>query len=257
MGLLQGLTEFLPVSSSGHLLFAQHLFGVEEYGLAFDVALHIGTLGALIIYFHRDIVNLAVALFRKGRQTRLAWLVVLATMPAVLAGMLLQDFAESTFRSPYLVSFTLMAVAVLMIVAERINARRTQLAHLQHMNRWQALAVGAAQAVALVPGVSRSGSTITAGLFAGLDRVAATRFSFLLSIPITAGAIAKVLLEDSELQQISQEPGIFLIGILAAFVSGLLAIRFLLKFVARHSLNVFAYYRIGLGVLMLAGLILL
>ncbi len=248
LGLVQGLTEFIPVSSSGHLLLLHHAFGLSEQGLGFDVALHIGTLLALMVFFYKDILELAQAIFTKGPKTRLAWVVALATVPAVIAGMLLQDRAETTFRTPYLVCATMAVMALVMLAAERYGRGSTVLEKTTHK---QGLIIGVAQAVALIPGVSRSGSTISAGLFAGLDRVAATRFSFLLSIPITAGAIAKVVSDQDTLNQIKNETGLFAIGIVTAFISGVVAIRFLLKFVAKHSLNVFAYYRLVLAAITL------
>ena len=256
LGLVQGLTEFIPVSSSGHLIIAHELMGISETGLAFDVALHLGTLLALLAFFNKDIVNLAVALFRRTEQTRLAWLLAAGTLPAVVGGVLLQDLAESSFRSIRLVAVNLIVVGAIMLLAERLAARRAEPTPLAQTSWRQAMLIGTAQAVALIPGVSRSGSTISAGLFAGLSRLAAARFSFLLAIPITFGALLKVLLEASTITQVQQETGVFVVGIVTAFVSGLLAIRFLLRFVAKHSLAVFAYYRFVLGgVLLLIGLL--
>lgn len=251
LGLVQGLTEFIPVSSSGHLIIAHELMGISETGLAFDVALHLGTLLALLAFFNKDIVNLAVSLFRKSEQTRLAWLLAAATLPAVIAGVLLQDSAESGFRSIRLVAINLILIGVVMIVAERRAASRTEQTALNQTTWQQAMVVGVAQALALIPGVSRSGSTISAGLFSGLSRLAAARFSFLLAIPITFGALLKVLLNSETLVQVQNEASIFVAGILTAFISGLLAIRFLLLFVAKHSLAVFAYYRFALGAALL------
>lgn len=257
LGIIQGLTEFIPVSSSGHLVLADRLFGVGGGSLAFDVALHGGTLLALIIYFWRDIVGLLRSLFRASDQTRLAWLLIIATVPAVFAGLLLEDLAEDTFRSGLLVSFNLITIALLMLWAESQYKRSKKHTALQKTSRNQALTMGFAQALAIVPGVSRSGSTITAGLFAGMDRVAATRFSFLLGIPIIFGAFVKSVLFGDGLTQVQDETGVFLVGILAAFLSGLFAIRFLLKYLAKHSLKVFAYYRITLGiVVIIIGLII-
>ncbi len=251
LGIVQGLTEFIPVSSSGHLLLTHHLLGVEQYALGFDVALHIGTLAALILYFHKDIASLALGIFGKNDQKRLAWLLVFATLPAIIGGFLLQDLAESSFRSPILVSVNLMWVAVLMLLAEKYAKSRQHKTALRDVNAKQAGLIGLAQVIALVPGVSRSGSTITAGIFAGLDRVSATRFSFLLALPITFGAIVKVVLDPSTISQVNAEPMIFVVGIVSAFASGLIAIRFLLRYLSKHTLAVFAYYRIALGILIL------
>lgn len=251
LGVVQGLTEFIPVSSSGHLIIMQRLLGVSEAGLAFDVALHLGTLLALVLFFYRDIGQLAAGLFRRTEQTKLAWWLAAATLPAVVAGVLLQGLAESSFRSLRLVSFNLVAVGLLMLAAERVAARRPAPLAAARVTGRQAMIMGLAQAMALVPGVSRSGSTITAGLFAGLSRLAAARFSFLLAIPITFGAIVKVVLSGDTLQLIGQELGIFAAGIITAFLSGFVAIRFLLRFVAKRRLDSFAYYRFALGGLIL------
>lgn len=248
-GLVQGLTEFIPVSSSGHLLLLHHAFGIQEQGLAFDVALHIGTLAALLLFFYRDIVELIKSTRARGPKRRLLITLAVATVPAVLVGILLQDLAATTFRSPILVSLSLAALAVLMLVAEKYGS--TNIHNVDKINQKQGFLIGLAQAVALVPGVSRSGSTITAGLFLGLDRVAATRFSFLLSIPITLGAILKLAFENNTLTQVKTEPSIFAIGIITAFLSGVVAIRFLLRFVTNHSLKVFAYYRLILVAIVL------
>jgi undecaprenyl-diphosphatase len=253
LGLVQGLTEFIPVSSSGHLVLMHRALGITENGLTFDVALHIGTLGALVLYFHNDIVLLVKGICGKNEYTRLAWLIVAATVPAVIAGVLLEETAESTFRAVPLVALNLMIVAVVMLAAEWFAKRYKHKTKLEGITPKQALVVGAVQAAAIVPGVSRSGSTITTGLFLGLDRVAATRFSFLLGIPITAGAIVKVLFDGRVAQMIDSESHLFVIGILTALVSGLFAIRFLLKFLAGHTLAIFAYYRLVLGGVILLG----
>lgn len=251
LGLIQGFTEFIPVSSSGHLVLAHHFFGVTATGLSFDVALHIGTLAALLIYFNKDIWQLLKGLFVKSPHTRLAWLLMMATVPAVIVGVLLESSAETAFRSPRLVAINLAVVAVLMLLAERYYQKLKHTTSLEKVTRKQALIMGFSQAAAIVPGVSRSGSTITAGIFTGLDRVAATRFSFLLGIPITAGAIAKVFTESQALQQLKDDRTIFAVGIMTAFLSGLFAIQFLLRFLSKHSLSVFAYYRIALSILVL------
>jgi len=253
LGIVQGLTEFIPVSSSGHLVLFHQWLGVTEHGLAFDVALHFGTLMAILIYFHEDIISLVRAVFVRSQQTKLAWLIAMATIPAAAAGFLLQDAAESTFRSSILVAMNLILVAFLMIGAEYYAKKQTQNKKRNKLNDTttkQALAVGLAQAAAIVPGVSRSGATITTGIFMGMDRVAATRFSFLLGVPIMLGAITKVMF-DGGLSSVQNEATIFAVGVISAFVSGMFAINFLIKYLAKHSLNVFAYYRIGLGILVL------
>ncbi|MBP7807132.1 undecaprenyl-diphosphatase UppP [Candidatus Saccharibacteria bacterium] len=247
-GVVQGLTEFLPVSSSGHLVLLSKFFGENENALLFDVALHAGTLAALVIYFWKDILRLAKAFFVQSALTKPARLIAVATIPAIIAGTLLQGFAEDTFRSAVLVAVNMMLMGGMMLWAERLATQQTS--KLEKVTTKQALVMGFAQALAVIPGVSRSGSTITAGLFVGLDRVTATRFSFLLGIPIISGALLKVLL-DGGLESIGTQAGVFLIGIFAAFLSGLFAIKFMLSYLSKHSLAVFAYYRIALGIVVL------
>lgn len=254
LGLIQGLTEFIPVSSSGHLVIAHEFMGVTANGLAFDVALHIGTLLALLIYFHKDIWQITKAVFVKSEQTKLAYMLLIATIPAVIVGILLESAAESAFRSVRLVAVNFIVVSFLMLGAEWWYKNKVpKKTELNNVKPKQAIAMGLAQAAAIIPGISRSGSTILTGLFAGLDRVAATRFSFLLGIPITFGAILKVLSEGSTLQTITNEKQIFAVGITTAFISGLFAIVFMLRYLAKHGLNIFAYYRfaVGVGILLL------
>lgn len=250
LGLIQGLTEFIPVSSSGHLVLAHQALGVSQSGLAFDVALHLGTLFALFVFFHKDLWELLLGLFGKNDKQKLAWLLVMATIPAVIAGVLLESAAESAFRSVRLVSINLFVVGIIMLWAEHYAKRLKNKTSLNKMTKPQALTMGFAQAAAIVPGISRSGGTITAGLFMGVDRVAATRFSFLLAVPITAGAIFKVLVIDNGLVGVHQT-NIFIIGVISAFISGLWAIKFLINYLSKHSLAVFAYYRIVVAALAL------
>ncbi|MCA9332263.1 undecaprenyl-diphosphatase UppP [Candidatus Saccharibacteria bacterium] len=251
LGLIQGITEFIPVSSSGHLLLVHNAMGISDNGLAFDVALHIGTFIALILYFHREIRQLMLGILGKNEMKKLAWILVIATIPAVIGGVLLQDLAESTFRSSFLVSINLIWVAFAMIWAENYSSNLKKKSSIDKMSRKQGLIVGFAQVIALIPGVSRSGSTITAGIFAGLDRISATRFSFLLAVPITFGAIVKIMIDSQTINHIGSDAGVFVAGIFSAFISGIFAIRFLIKYLSKHSLNIFAYYRIGLGLVVL------
>lgn len=251
LGIIQGLTEFLPISSSGHLLLVQKAMGISDIGFVFDVALHLGTLIALIIFFFKDIRTLIKAVFVKTKQTRLAWLIIIATIPAAVIGYLLEGAAESKFRSPLLVAVNLAVFGFVILAAENYAQRYKQLAQINTLTKKEAITMGFAQAVAVVPGVSRSGATITAGIFIGVDRVSATRFSFLLGIPITAGAILKVLLKHSTLSLIHHETTIFFVGIAAAFTAGILAIKFMLNYLAKHDLTVFAYYRFAVATLII------
>jgi len=249
LGIVQGVTEFVPVSSSGHLIIANELFNIES-SLVFDVALHGGTLLALAVFFYKDILRLVKALVIKSEETRLAWLLAAATIPAVIVGVLLESSVESTFRSTNLVAINLIVAGLLMFVAEHYSKKLEKTKKLEQISVKQALGVGAAQALAIIPGVSRSGSTITMGLLVGLDRVRATRFAFLLGMPIIAGAFFKTIIGEG-MGDVQANPVIFLAGGLTAFVSGLFAIKFLLRYLSSHSLSAFAWYRVGLGLLVL------
>jgi undecaprenyl-diphosphatase len=243
LGIVQGLTEFLPVSSSGHLLILQKWLGVDGSGITFDVALHLGTLLALLLHFRKDLVTLVKGARVPSKERRLLLLLGLATIPAAILGYLLEDAAESSFRSPLLVAINLSVFGALMLAAEAFAKRYNRPREILNISQKQALIMGFAQSLAIVPGVSRSGSTITAGLAAGLDRIAATRFSFLLGIPIISGAALKVMLSSEGLAAVRADKDIFAIGIATAFLSGLLAIRFMLSYLAKHDLSIFAYYR--------------
>lgn len=251
LGLIQGVTEFLPISSSGHLVLAHHALGVFNSGLAFDLALHFGTLIALLMYFWKDLWQLVISLFNKTEHTRLTWLLIGATIPAAIIGFLLESAAESKFRSVRLVGMTMLLLGAIMLFVEYYYKQQNKHTDLDGVTTKQALSMGLAQAAAVVPGVSRSGSTITVGLLTGLDRVAATRFSFLLGIPITAGAVLKKFTEGGVLQAAQQQQAVFIIGIITAFISGVCAIRFMLGYLGKHGLHIFAYYRIVLGALLL------
>jgi undecaprenyl-diphosphatase len=254
LGLLQGLSEFLPISSSAHLALTPWLLGWEPPGLAFDVALHLGTLIALVWFFWQEWVTLFrafVNILRTRRietesERRVAW-VVLATIPGAAAGYLLQDYARSVFRTPALTGVMLIVMGLILWVADRYSRQDRSIGT---MTWRQALGIGVAQMFAIIPGVSRSGSTITAGRALGFSREAAAVFSFLMSLPIITAA---VVFEGRH----AIENGItapLVAGVIASAVSGWLAISVLLKFVARHSYGVFAVYRVivGLGVLAVA-----
>ena len=254
LGVVQGLTEFLPVSSSGHLLLGQYFLGLDQqrFGLSFDVALHLGTLVAVVTYFWRDLLRMARALvrsFTRGRNfadpdQRLAYLVVASTVPAALIGFFLEDFFETTVRDPWVVVFNLVLVGVLFIVGEAVGSMSRRA---EKLGFFGAVAIGLAQAAALVPGVSRSGATITVGLFLGLRREEAARFSFLMSVPIIAGAGSLKLSEAISEGLGFSDAILFGAGFLSSAVVGYLAIRFLLNFLTNHSLRAFAYYRFALA----------
>jgi undecaprenyl-diphosphatase len=258
LGIVQGLTEFLPVSSSGHLIVVPALLGWHDPfidSLAFSVMLHIATLLALLVYFRADWLRLIPAGFAAIRDRslgedpdrRLAWLLAVATIPAVIVGVALNDAIETVFREPRLVAVTLVLGAAILFVADRVGTRSKGMNSISFP---VAAGIGAAQALALVPGVSRSGISISAGLFAGLDRESAARFAFLMATPVTAGA---GLWEVRKI--VSGEAGVDLplvplfAGMVAALVSGLLAIAVLLRYLRTHGLGVFVVYRLALAIL--------
>jgi undecaprenyl-diphosphatase len=258
LGLVQGLTEFLPVSSSGHLIVVPALLGWHDAfieSLAFSVMLHIATLLALLLYFRADWLRLVPAGLAAIRDRslagdpdrRLAWLLAVATIPAVVVGVAFNDAIETAFREPRLVAVTLVLGAAILFLADRLGSRSKGF---ESISFPVAVGIGAAQALALVPGVSRSGISISAGLFAGLDRESAARFAFLMATPITAGAglweLRKIL---------SGEAGVslplvpLLAGMLASLIAGLLAITVLMRYLRTHDLRVFVVYRLAIAAL--------
>jgi undecaprenyl-diphosphatase len=259
MGIVQGLTEFLPVSSSGHLILVPYLLGDVLPGLRdpfilsleFSVILHIGTLAALLIYFFRDWVRIVPAFFAAIRDRslasdpdrRLAVLLAVATVPALILGFLLHD-VEDLIREPRLVAITLVVGAAILWLAERSGSRRLLALDLSVP---KALAIGGAQALALVPGISRSGISISAGLFAGLRRDEAARFSFLMATPITAAAAAYEVVQVVRGEGVSIEAAPLAAGLAASFLFGIAAIAVLLRFLRTRSTDVFVAYRIVLA----------
>ena len=264
LGIVQGFTEFLPISSSGHLILVPwaadwtYLEEHDAFNATFDVALHIGTLIAVAAYFSRDIRDLIVAWFSSVRRRRIAvgdekvaWLVVLATVPAAVIGALGEDFIVERLGEPWQIAIFMAFFALVLWVADRTPERRG----MRGLGYGEAVGVGFAQALSLMPGVSRSGITISAGRFLGLDREAAARFSFLLLVPTTLGAVLWKGLNDVLLADLPPgSVGPFVVGVLAAAGAGFLAIDWLLGYVRRHDYSLFVLYRLGLA-LLIAGLI--
>jgi undecaprenyl-diphosphatase len=257
LGVVQGLTEFLPISSSAHLILFPWVFGWNNTlvdTLSFDVALHAGTLVAILYYFRSDWMALTGGFLRilgrrrvEEHEERLILYIILATIPAALAGLLLEKTVAETFRNPLLISLPLVAVSFLMIYAEK---RPHPSRPLNKITLPDALMIGVAQAIALLPGVSRSGITITTGLLRGYEREAATRFSFLLSTPAIAGATVLHLRHFFSGTGF-QDGHIFAIGFFSSAVSGYLAIAFLMRYLRKNTLNAFAGYRLLLAALIL------
>jgi undecaprenyl-diphosphatase len=254
LGIVQGATELLPISSSGHLVLVpwagdwESLKDNEEFNHTFDVALHIGTLFAVVAYFWRDLGRLIAAWFRSvgrrsivGGEERIAWFIVIATIPAALIGALGENFIASELGEPWQIAILLAVFAIVLWIADR----RPQARQMGSLTIRDAVIIGTAQAAALAPGVSRSGITISAGRFLRLDRDAAARMSFLLLVPTTLGAILYKGLTDVVLGDLPPGwEGPFLVGILASAASGFLAIVFLLGFVRRHTYTPFVVYRL-------------
>jgi len=257
-GVIQGLTEFLPISSSGHLVLFHDLFKFSlPDDLAFDVMLHLGTLLALVVFFRIEIWQLVLAWLqslvkwdlKSNNNQRLAWYLFLATMPAAVTGYFLGDQIEIIFRQPLSVALMLIIFGIILYLADRFFVQRRTITEL---NLKGSLVVGFAQALALIPGVSRSGITIIAGLSQELKREASARFGFLLSIPIVFGAGLKEFLSlISDNLIVGADLLILVLGFLSSALIGYLCIKYFLKFLESHSLKIFAYYRIVLGVIIL------
>ena len=256
MGVVQGLGEFLPISSSGHLVLVPWLFNWQDPGLSFDVALHFGTLIAVVAFFWKDwlkIFSLALQSIRKKENSQqaaiydrnLLWYIVIASVPGAVAGLLLEKYADTVFRHPLLVASTLALVGLLLFIADK---RAREIKDLKKVSAKDAVIIGAAQAVAIIPGVSRSGATILTALHLGLDRSSAARFSFLISTPIIFGATIIKLKSFFS----SGLGSVEIVGILAAAISGYLAIAWMIKFIEKVSYKVFFWYRLALALVVLA-----
>ncbi len=259
LAVLQSLTEFLPISSTAHLALAPWLLGWRDPGLTYDIALHLGTVAALLGYFLRDWFQLTAQALGSGRfrrdaelaaNPRLIWLLALGTVPVGIAGYLFKEHAETAWRSPLLMGAMLIAVGLLMLWADRRSRGRRDLAGVSLAD---AALIGLAQAAAIVPGVSRSGITITAALLRDLNRAAAARFSFLLSTPALAGAALKAWLDVRAAGGIPPEMrAAFALGVALSALTGWLVIAFFLRFLRRHTLQFFVYYRVVFGIMVIA-----
>jgi undecaprenyl-diphosphatase len=254
LGLVQGLTEFLPISSSGHLRIVPALLGWPDPGAGFTAVVQLGTMAAVLIYFRADLTRIAAAWIgelrlpyrRRSHEANLGWFILLGTIPILVLGFLFRDQIESGARSLYLIGSALILFSLAMLYAERVSLRRRGL---EALDARDGLYIGAAQSLALVPGVSRSGATISAGLLRDFERLAAARYSFLLSVP------AVVLSGVFELRKVGEaggpSAGATAIAAAVAFLAGYASIAWLLRYLGSHSLRVFAIYRICLGALVL------
>ena len=257
LGIIQGIAEFLPISSSAHLIIFRDIFGIgtnigSNIELTFDLALHFGTLLAIIIFFFNDLFKILVEGLTKGVKTKdgkLFWYLILATIPAGLVGVLFEDIFDSFFRKQlWLIAIALIVMGIIIYIVDKKSKISI---NIKEMKWYQALLVGCAQVFALIPGFSRSGTTITASRFLGLDREDSAKFSFYLSVPVVAGASLLSLIKDDTLNIILDNLMIFGTGILISFITGLLCISFLLKYIKKNDFKLFMIYRIILGILVL------
>ncbi|MDX2152723.1 MAG: undecaprenyl-diphosphate phosphatase [Bryobacteraceae bacterium] len=258
LAIVQGVTEFLPISSSAHLALAPWLLGWKDQGLTFDIALHFGTLSAVVIYFFRDWLQVAAQGFGLNwgsdpelKQNRhLLWLLAAASLPIGFFGYTLKEHAETTWRNPLLMGIMLISVGLLMWAAERVGRQKK---HIGDVTFLDAMTIGFAQAVAIIPGTSRSGITITAGLFRGLTRHSGARFSFLLSTPAIAAAAASAFYDLYKMGGIPAGQRVdFFVGIVVSAITGCVVIAFFLRFLRDHTLRFFVIYRIVFGILVIA-----
>lgn len=242
LGLVQGISEFLPISSSGHLVLIPWLFKIDDPGLSFDVMLHLATLLAVVAYFFRDWLKMIRAVFVKGQEEakkdrRLLVFIIIGTIPAVLAGLFLEKYAEQAFRHPLLIAFNLAFFGVILVLADKLMKKSQDTSSL---NNKKSFLIGIGQAIAIIPGVSRSGITITAGRINSLSRAKAARFSFLLSTPVILGAgilkLPDLLSGGVNLAAIG--------GFVAAFISGILSIKYLLRYLVKRGFLPFLIYRL-------------
>ena len=256
LGIVQGLTEFIPVSSSGHLIIAREFLGIPDQGNLFDAILHLATLVAVFIYFRADWISMFQAwingnrIMRRTRLSRrLLILIVLATLPALLVGLRANQWIESHFRGLLTVAVFMIVVGLIFIVVERLIQPK---GNLNQLNWSRALAIGLAQAMAIMPGISRSGATIVTGMYMGLKREVAAKFSFLMAAPIIAAAGGYSLYSAIKEDLLWWGDWLFwLIAFIFSLVFSLLAIKFLLAFLKKYPLNIFAYYLVGIGLILL------
>lgn len=253
-GIVQGLTEFLPISSSGHLRVVPALFGWDDPGAAFTAVIQLGTMAAVVVYFWRELLHVCVAWLRgfvdksvrSSLEYKMGWYLVIATIPVVVLGLIFHKQIETGARNLWLIATMFIVLAVLLYIADR-TGKRTR--GEENLDTRDAIAIGGAQALALIPGVSRSGATITAGLFRGLTREAAARFSFLLSVPAVVGS---GLFEARKIGEPGAPGmGVTILATILSFAVGLATIAWLLRYITQHSMLIFVIYRVALGVLLL------
>lgn len=257
LGIIQGIAEFLPISSSAHLIIFPYLFGWEESGLAFDVALHFGTMMAVTLIFFKDWWNLFVGAIKdvkekkKTTNGKMFWYLIIATIPAALAGVLLDNVIEDVIRNKvWIIALALAIMGLLIYVGDKWASKHYKKeTEFEDITLKQALIVGISQAFAVIPGFSRSGTTILAGRLQGISKEAITKFTFLLSVPVICGA---TILKVGDLALTKE----VIVGIITSFATGIIAIKFLLRYIKKHDFSIFAFYRVILAIIVLVKLII-
>ena len=262
LGIIQGIAEFLPISSSAHLIILRYLFKKGTFmgtnmELTFDIALHLGTLLAILVFFYQDFISMIKNGLTKGvkdRQGRLLWYLVVATIPAGIIGVLFEDIIDELVRKNYiLIAISLFTMGIIIYLADKLSKNKKDVLDITLKD---SIIIGCSQVFALIPGFSRSGTTIASGRILGIKREDAAKFSFFLSAPVVCGAVLIKLLKKSTWIMIQANLGIFLIGILAAFITGLICIKFLLKYLDHHDFKAFMIYRILLAIIVIFVVIL-
>lgn len=257
LGFIQGIAEFLPISSSAHLIIFRDIFGIgsgisANMELTFDIALHFGTLLAIAVFFFSDFIQMIKKGFTKGVKDddgKILWYLVAATIPAAIAGVLFEEPIENIIRSNYVV--IALALAIMGIIIYLADKYSKETKNIKKMSLKDAILIGCSQVFALIPGFSRSGTTIAAGRVLGLERESAAKFSFFLSAPVVLGAVCLQLLKGSALSVITANLGTFILGILVSFITGLICIKYLLKYLQKHNFKIFMVYRVVLAAVVL------
>lgn len=257
LGFVQGIAEFLPISSSAHLIIFRDIFGIgfgmsANMNLTFDIALHFGTLLAIGVFFFKDFIKMIQKGFTKGVKDddgKILWYLVAATIPAAIVGVLFEEAIENVVRSNYVViAIALAVMGIIIYLADKFSKETKTI---KKMTLKDAILVGCSQVFALIPGFSRSGTTIAAGRVLGLDRESAAKFSFFLSAPVVLGAVCLQLIKGTAFSVIAANLGTFILGILVSFVIGLLCIKYLLKYLQKHNFKIFMIYRVVLAAVVL------
>lgn len=257
LGIIQGIAEFLPISSSAHLIIFRNLFGIgssitPDLELSFDIALHFGTLLAIGIYFFKDFINIIKSGLTKGVKEpngRIFWYIVVATIPAAIAGVLFEDVIEDAIRNNYIL--IALALIVMGVIIYLVDKKCKQVKEMSDMSLKDAILIGCSQVFALIPGFSRSGTTIAAGRAMNLKREDSAKFSFYLSAPVVLGAVVIHILKDGTIDLIIANLSMFIIGVLTSFIIGMICISFLLKYLRKNDFKLFMWYRIILGIIVI------